>query len=624
MLDEVNDVVRLERRGDVAIIKIDNPPINAGSTAVRRGLLAAVNEVTRNEEISGAILIGAGRIFMAGSDMREFHAPVVEPHLTEVICAMEDSPKPIVAAIAGSALGGGYELALGCDARIATPDAVVGLPECLLGMMPGAGGTQRLPRLVGMEKSIDLICSGTRVRAAEAAEIGMVDAIADGDLLEFAVAYLSDMGGKKHRITDLPVPYCDETALEDAKLKALKLGGNRPNFRHAIEAIENSLRLHPIEALSKERAVFLELRAGREAAALCHLFFADRDLSKREDRRTITKQAFNRVAVVGGETSAVPIAAALLRAGRVVTFVERAPNPIVQTISAVRHFLEEQHRRGEITSEQLQDAVSRLNVTSDIRRVADVDLVVEAAGREEALKTQFFALLGQHVETGIPFLSISGLLPVSVIAEAYGRANDVVGISFLNRPEDAKLVEIVRHPKTDAEVVAAATQIAKAAGARSIVVRDSSGSLGYRIRAALRRECDAMVEEGVSPSKIERALKDFGFKPGAIPTADNITLVGAQLEQGPNAPETTSGTVVNRVLAAIANEASLAIAENLVDTPADIDLLLTREFGFPRHEGGIVFWAKQQRVSDLEAAFRHLRAANGSDFKVGTASLLQA
>jgi enoyl-CoA hydratase/carnithine racemase len=442
----VNDVVSFERLGDVAIIRIDNPPINAGSTAVRQGLLAAVSEFDAAPELTGTVLMGAGRMFMAGSDMKEFHAPVVEPHLTEIIQMLQDSPKPVVAAIAGAALGGGYELALGCDARVATPEAVVGLPECVLGMMPGAGGTQRLPRLIGVERSIALICAGTRVKAAEAARIGMVDAVADGDLLQAALAHLREMGGNKRKAIELPLPPVDEAVLEQAKAAALKAGRNRPNIRLAIESIENCRKLPPEKALAIERKVFLELRGGREAAALRHLFFAERDASKGH--------------------------------------------------------------------------------------------------------------------------GLAGAVPAQT---------------------------------------------------------DRLAVIGDRILAAFRRQCRSMLEEGAAPQEIDTALEEFGFATGPFTAGTHMTASTepAPREAGRTRRVFTSGEIIQRVLAAMASEAAFVIAEKVAAAPAEVDLVLTTSYGFPRHEGGIVFWAQNQSEAELQAVFRRLAEASGPEFRAGPIDALR-
>lgn len=649
-----NDVVHLERAGDVAIIRIDNPPINAGSTAVRQGLLAAVRAFDSAPELTGAILIGAGRMFMAGSDMREFHAPIVEPHLTEIIDMLQDSAKPVVAAIAGAALGGGYELSLGCDARIATPEAVVGLPECLLGMMPGAGGTQRMTRLVGMEKSVALICAGTRVKAAEAARIGMIDAVADGDLLQAALAYLREMGGRKRRAIDQPLPPVDEAALEKAKALALKRGHNRPNFRLAIESIENCRNLPAAEALAVERKVFLELRAGREAAALCHLFFAERDASKGRDLAGIVPAQVERLAVIGEGEFAAGIAALILGAGKSVILVGNDEQAARDTVHArLRH-------RGGIAEDALAQALMRLTTTTEMSQVELADAVVDATGEDIDAKRQIAAVVGRIAKPGTPFFTTTTSRSVTAIATASGRPQDVAGVHFVQRGENSRLIEIIRHPAVDLRVVATGAALAHAIGKLNVVCSDL---IGERIYAAYYQQCEFMLEEGALPQQIDQALEDFGFALGPFATADLRGLDGkGEMNAGRGKPiarqtrirdmlckkgrlgrDAGAGyyrygddgsrkvdpqvtalleqasreawrsrkvfsheQIVIRALAAMASEAALAISEKVVAAPSDIDLVLTTNYGFPRHEGGIVFWARNRTDAELKSALRLL------------------
>src|SRR5690606_14083255 len=263
----MNPSTRIERDGDVALIYINNPPVNAGSLAVRQGLLAAINEVAGDPTLIGAVLIGDGRMFIAGSDLNEFGKPLEDPQLPVVIEAIEHCAKPIIAALHGAALGGGFELALGCDARIAVEKTVVGLPEVTLGMIPGAGGTQRLPRLTGIPKAIELICSGARIKAPEALDLGIIDAVVDSDLRGTAVAFVRHMNGKR-RLRDLALPPVEQRCIDTASAHALRLGRNRPQVRAAIEAVLMAARLPIDQALAAERQVFQALRLAPEAFAL--------------------------------------------------------------------------------------------------------------------------------------------------------------------------------------------------------------------------------------------------------------------------------------------------------------------------------------------------------------------
>lgn len=273
--------ISIEREGDILVAVIQNPPVNAGSLAVRQGLLQAVEELERDASLRGAVVIGDGKTFIAGSDLREFGVPLQDPQLPAVIAAFENCTKPIVAAVHGAALGGGFELALGCDARVAAPETVLGLPEVTLGMIPGAGGTQRLPRIVGVSRAITMVCSGERLPAADALELGLVNAIAEGGLRTAAVAYAQMLKGRKSRLRDAAVPEENAATIAASEADALSLYGRRPNVLAAIAAVKSAASL-PIDlALKHERAAFTRLRMSDEAFALRHLFFAERQAAKR-------------------------------------------------------------------------------------------------------------------------------------------------------------------------------------------------------------------------------------------------------------------------------------------------------------------------------------------------------
>jgi 3-hydroxyacyl-CoA dehydrogenase len=274
--------VRIEREGHVAVIVIDNPPVNASSHHVRQGLLAAVREVEGDRDIAAAVVIGAGKTFVAGADIREFDAPIAEPQMPAVIAAIVDSPKPFVAALHGSALGGGFELALACDARIAAPGTRVGLPETALGMIPGAGGTQHLPRIVGLVAAIDMICSARRIPADEALRMGLIDRIAEGDLRAAAIAHALSLGGRKRRLRDLSVPTASASEIEAAAQEALAKGGGARQVAAAIEAVKSAATTPYAEAMAREREVFQALRNSEEAAALRRKFFAERAAAKKK------------------------------------------------------------------------------------------------------------------------------------------------------------------------------------------------------------------------------------------------------------------------------------------------------------------------------------------------------
>ncbi|MER8436864.1 3-hydroxyacyl-CoA dehydrogenase NAD-binding domain-containing protein [Mesorhizobium sp. M1312] len=675
--------VRLERRGGIGVIIIDNPPINAGSLEVRHGLLKAVLSVDSDEELSGGLLIGAAGMFMAGSDIREFGTPLKDPQLPSVIAAIEDSAKPFVAAIAGAALGGGYELALACDGRIASPEAVVGLPETTLGLIPGAGGTQRLPRLVGQEKAVELICAGTRVPAIEAVKLGMIDAVAQRDLESEALAFLAGLQSAKRRVSDKQVPESDPVSFAKTKAHALISGRHRPHIKAAITAIEQCGRLPFKQGLADERAEFQKLRVGREASALRHLFFAERKAVKVAEAAASGAIPIEVVAVIGGGTMGAGIAAALLGAGKSVIIVESTLDAAARALDRVQQGFQRRVERGRLDPAQLGLFLSRLTVTADARRVGEADAVVEAVFEDIGAKQQVFEALGSAARPDAVLLTNTSYLSVSEIAAFSGRPQDVAGMHFFSPADVMRLVEIVRHADTSARVTGAAYDLALTMGKLPVLSKDSFGFIGNRIFAAYRRQCEFMLEEGALPHEIDSALEAFGFAMGPFAVADlsgldiswrmrqataplrkqtdryviipdllceagrfgrktgagyylypasrgrgevdpivTDLIIKASSEAGRVRRPISASEIVNRAMAAMASEAAWVISEGVTHSPSDIDLVLTNGYGFPKHEGGILFWARNQDRASLDAAFTDLVESHGSGFQTGPVTAL--
>jgi 3-hydroxyacyl-CoA dehydrogenase len=672
----VNARIRLRRRQGVGIVLIDNPPINAGSHDVRAGLLSAIAIIDADPALTGGILAGAGTMFMAGSDIREFGAPLQEPQLPSVIEALENSPKPFVAAIAGAALGGGYELSLGCDARVASPDAEVGLPECTLGIMPGAGGSQRLPRLIGREQAVKLICAGSRVKAAAAAALGMIDKVAEGDLLDAALAFLAGLNGVKRRVIECPVPP-DGPNYATARADAIRKGRNRPHVIDAADAVDYCGRIPAAEGLARERARFQELRIGREAFALRHLFFAERGAFKVPGLEGVRPRSHDHLMIVGGGTMGAGIAATFLLSGRRVILLETSDDAASAAAVRVAGILRRQVERKGRPASDLDLMLSRFETTTSRDRVAEVDVVIEAAFEDMEVKREIFGELGRIAPPDAVMFTNTSYLSVAAIALASGRPQDVAGLHFFSPAEVMRLVEIVRHSSVDPEVLATGFALAKLAGKLPVLAGDAFGFVGNRIYAAYRRQVEFMLEEGALPTEIDKALEAYGFAMGPFQVADMSGLdiawrmrkataasrdpaaryvripdllceagrlgrktgagyyrypeggkaeidpavteliVAASADSGRSRRAFTQQEIVRRAVAAMASEAAFVIAEGVASGPADIDLVLTNGYGFPRHEGGPVFWARNQPRAELEAAFRELAETGGPGFRVG-------
>ena len=674
-------VVRLEIKNDIAFIVLDNPPINAGSHAMRQGMLDAIAAVSVRNGLLGVVLIGAAEMFMAGSDIREFGAPLSEPQLPSVIRALETCPYPVVAAIAGAALGGGYELALGCDARIATRDAVVGLPETTLGIIPGAGGTQRLPRLIGRAKAYELISAGSRVKAPEAQALGMVDALVTSDLRTDAVALLRSLK-KKRLVTGTLVPSEDPERLAAARAAALKAGRGRPHIAAALDAIDLCGTVPVDEGLSLERAEFTRLRTGREATALRHLFFAERNAAKVPELDGVMPVAVARVGVVGGGTMGAGIAVAMLDAGKQVTLFELSSEASKVARTRVANILQTRVDRGRATAEARDAALARIEFSTRIDELATSDVIIEAVFEDITVKRDLFARLGAVVQQETILATNTSYLSVAEIAGAAANPARVAGMHFFSPAEVMKLVEVVRHAGVDPIVLATLMALAKSARKLPILTRDSFGFIGNRIYAAYRRQCEFMLEEGALPEQVDAALERFGLAMGPFavtdlsgldiawrmrkatattrdPSARYVTIADTLCEMGRLGRKTGAGyylydggkrsvdpvvteiveaasatagiarrtftdeEIVERALAGMASEAALLISEGVANAPSDVDLVLTNGYGFPRHEGGAVFWAQNQPKADLEAAFERMRAASGPGFRLGPIAALR-
>lgn len=677
--------VHVERHGDIAIIIIDNPPVNAGSTEVRKGLLEAIGNIAGNDAIKAAVLIGAGNTFVAGSDIREFGKPLEEPQLPAVLAAIEVCPKPIVAAIHGAALGGGFELALACDARISLPTAIVGLPEVTLGMIPGAGGTQRIPRLVGIAAAIEIICSGRRIRAEEAVSLGLIDAIVEGDLQAGASDYARALGnaGRKRRLSEEEIPPDTPESIEQAAWEALRAGRARPQVHKAIEAVKSAAMLPFSAALAKEREVFQQLRMSNEAAALRHLFFAERESAKVPGLENASASSITKVGVVGAGTMGIGIAACFADAGYTVLLTDRSQDAVERAMLRLQDSYDRMEASGRIQSGEARTRMARISIKVGYAGLADADMVVEAVFEDLAVKIDVFRQLDAILRPGAILASNTSYLNLDLLAAAVSRPQDVVGLHFFSPAQVMRLLEVVRGSQTSANTLATALAAAKKLRKLAVVARVGEGFIGNRIYAAYRRQCEFMLEEGAYPEQIDSALEQFGFAMGPFSVSDMSGLdiawrmrqrlaanqdplaryagVADRLcEQGRFGQKTGAGwyrytagsrkgvpdpevhalidaasaekgiarrafeaaEIQRRVLVTMVNEAALILEEGIAARASDIDLVMVNGYGFPRHEGGPLFWASQQDAQEILAELDKIAAVSGVDFKKGNASAL--
>jgi 3-hydroxyacyl-CoA dehydrogenase len=677
--------VRVERDGDVAVVVIDNPPVNAGSTAVRQGLLVAIETLRKDPSLVGAVLIGAGTTFIAGSDLREFGKPLADPQLPAVIEAIEGCGKPVVAALHGAALGGGFELALGCDARIAVAGAVVGLPEVTLGMIPGAGGTQRLPRLVGIPRSIEMVCGGERIPAAAALEAGLVDRVVDGDLRGAAVDHVRSLAGRKLRVRDRAVPPADPMEVNRASEAALKMGKGRPAVQAAIDAIVASARVTIDDGLADERAVFQRLRLSREAAALRHQFFAERDGARHPSLDGAVARAVQRVAVIGAGTMGSAIAIALLDAEFDVVLLEQDAAALERGTTRIHEHYASRVRTGRLKAAVAAAAEARLAASMDWTPLAQADLVIEAVFEDLSAKRRVFERLDAMTRPGVVLASNTSYLDLDAIAAATRRPEDVIGLHFFSPANVMRLVEVVRGRVSAPDALATGLAVAKRLRKLPVLTGNAFGFVGNRLYAAYRRQCEFMLEEGAWPRQVDAALQAWGFAMGPFAVADlsgldiawrmrqaqagsrdpsaryvhvadrlceagrlgrktgagyyrypagakdgqvdeavHAMIEQCRIERGIVARTLTDGEIVRRALLALVNEAALLLAEAVAERATDIDLVLVNGYGFPRWEGGAVFWARERGEDALNTDLDELAHWSGAGFVRGDVGLLLA
>ncbi len=660
---------------DIMVITVNNPPINAGSTEVRQGLLSAIEQLASDPQLKAAVLIGGGNTFIAGSDIKEFSQPLAQPHLPAVIAAIENCPKPIVCAIHGAALGGGFELALGCDARIASKDAVMGLPEVTLGIIPGAGGTQRLPRLVGVEKSIELICSATRIKAAEALKLGIITQLVDSELLTHALELAKSMQGSKSRIRDIQTPKSEDAVVLAASQKALKAGKNRPNIQHAIDMIVNSIAMPIDQALELERETFQKLRISTEAKALRHQFFAERKLFKalNDDAKP---QAIERIAVIGAGTMGSGIAIACLSAGYSVLLLDQNEVALTNGAQKVAAYYDSRIKSSKMSADKASSLLKNFTHSTQWSDIASADLVIEAVFEDMQVKHAVFQKIEQHANPKALFASNTSYLDIDAIAAQLSNPARVFGLHFFSPAQVMKLIEIVRCPLSSPSAIATGLQLAKRLGKTPVMSTNSFGFIGNRIYAAYRRQCEFMLEEGAYPEQIDRALEDYGFAMGPfavgdmsgldiawgmrksqaatrnledryVTIPDSLCLAGrfgrktgfgyyqydpasgarsvdpvvnqiieeASQQKGIARREFTAAEIVNRVLLAMINEIAHLAAEHVVRDVTDCDIALVNGYGFPRWCGGPVFIAREMGLEKLSSEIDQLEKVSGPGFK---------
>ncbi len=521
----VDNPVRYDREGEIAVIEIDNPPVNALSAPVRQGLSDAMARFDADADARIAVLCCAGRTFIAGADISEFGKPPVPPFLPDVINAIEASEKPVVAALHGTVLGGGLEVALGAHARVAVPGTRMGLPEVTLGLLPGAGGTQRLPRAVGLEAAIDMVTSGRQIGADEALRMNLIDALADGgNPREAGIAHARGLLAQGHagrRLSDAEAPAVDPQVVESWRAKVARSSRGQVAPLRALDTIAKGLALPFAEGLALERRAFMDLMQTPERAAMIHAFFSERRAAQQDDLKGVTPREVNRIGVIGGGTMGQGIAASALSAGLEVTLVERDDAAAAKAAAGIARMQDGAVKRGKLSQSDRDTMMAdRFRALTDDQALADADLVIEAVFESMDVKREVFARLDGICRPGAVLATNTSYLDVNEIAAATSRPGDVIGLHFFSPANVMRLLEIVVADRTAPDVVATAFALAKRMGKIGVRSGVCDGFIGNRMLSAYRTAADHMVLDGASPYQVDRAIAGFGFPMGPYQVGD--------------------------------------------------------------------------------------------------------
>ncbi len=668
--------VSIEHRGDVAVVTVDSPPVNAAGHAVRAGLMAAVDAIGSDAAIRGAVLLCAGRTFVAGADIAEFGAPPAPPLLADVCAALDALAKPVVAALHGSALGGGLELALACPYRVIEPAANLGLPEVTLGLIPGAGGTQRLPRLVGAAAALDLIVSGRKVGAAEALRLGAVDAITVGDRLGFALGFLRErLDRPVPHASSRPCPALPAEAVAALRAAVAKRSPGQIAPQRAIDVVAESGARDFASGLSLEAEAFGGLRASPQARAMRHVFFAERAVAKVPELSRASARAVTHLGVVGGGTMGAGIAAAGLLAGLRVHLVERDDAALAAGRERVEAILRDAANRGKLSAESHADiGAGRFSATAAPEPLRDADLIVEAVFESMDAKRDVFAILDRLAKPGAILATNTSYLDVAAIAAATSRPADVIGLHFFSPAHVMRLLEIVVPPAASAQAVATGFAFGRALGKIAVRAGNAEGFIGNRILSAYRKAADAMVEDGASPWEVDAAVRAFGFPLGLFEMQDLAGLdigwatrkrlaatrdpaeryarvsdricergrfgrksgrgyyvyADGRAEPDPEvdaivaderrakgiAPRPFSPEEIQeRVLLATVNEGAKVLDEGVALRASDIDVVMVDGYGFPRWRGGPMHAADERGLGAIVDGLRRLEAEDAQAWR---------
>ncbi|MCP4302200.1 MAG: 3-hydroxyacyl-CoA dehydrogenase, partial [Gammaproteobacteria bacterium] len=519
----MSQAVNYEIEGSIGVISVDNPPVNALSQAVRQGLLDAVS-AGQDDESEALVIICEGRTFIAGADITEFGKPAVEPFLSDLLDTIESSSKPVVAAIHGTALGGGLETALSAHYRCALASAKVGLPEVKLGLLPGAGGTQRTPRLAGVEAALDLMTSGNPIGAPRALELGLIDKIVDGDLREEAIAWAHDLVEQQagvRKSSEQAVPAFDAKLFELYRATLAKRARGQIAPQHIVSCVEAATSSSFEDGLRLERDLFKECMRSTQSAAMQHLFFAERQAAKIDDLPKDTpKRAVQSVGIIGGGTMGGGIAMSFANAGIPVTLIEISDEALARGLSIIDKNYAASVKRGKLSEEKAAHCGALIKGSTEYTELANADLVIEAVFEDPELKKTIFARLDTVCKPGAILATNTSYQDVNQIAAATKRPEDVIGLHFFSPANIMKLLEVVRAEKTADDVLATCMALAKTIRKVPVMSGVCYGFIGNRMLTPYFREAQLCVIEGATPEQVDNAMDTWGMAMGPLRVAD--------------------------------------------------------------------------------------------------------
>ena len=667
----MDNPVSLRRDGNVAIITIDNPPVNALRHGVRKGIMENVVAARDDASVEAIILTGAGRTFVAGADITEFGKPPQSPSLIDVIAVLDEVKKPTIAAVHGTPLGGGLELTMGCHFRVAAAGTRLGLPEIKLGLIPGAGGTQRLPRLVGIEKALPMILSGDPIPAKDALAAGLVDEIVEGDLVAGAVKFargvlaakrplqrVKDRGDKLEEIRANPAKF-DEIVAQHAKKTR---GLHTPAA--AIEAIRMTLDTPIDEAQKKERDLFMKLVVGDQSKAQRHIFFAEREAAKVPGiGKDVAPREIKSAAVIGAGTMGGGIAMNFANAGIPVTIIENKEDALKRGMATIEKNYQMSVQRGSLTPENLAKRLALFTPSTDLNALKDADIVIEAVFEEMPIKKELFGKIEKIAKPGAVLATNTSYLDVNEIAQVTGRVPDVLGMHFFSPANVMKLLEIVRGKDTAPDVLATAMAVGRKINKVPVVVGVCHGFVGNRMLSARGIEAEKLLLEGALPQDVDGALTEFGFPMGPFAMSDlagidvgwrsrkergvrneiadslaeqgrfgqktgkgfylyegraarpdpevEKLVVDASVRMGVKRRNVSKDEIIERLIYPMVNEGARILEEGIATRPGDIDVVWLYGYGFPAWRGGPMHWADTIGLKKIRDRLREMAKETG-------------